>query len=95
MPLTFLREGERLVLVASNGGSDRHPAWWLNLRAEPCATVRVGRDTYDVVAERAEGAERDRLWELLGEYNPFYRSYARVTDRDIPVVVLNSTDGGH
>ncbi len=94
MPLTFLRDRERLVLVASNGGSDRHPAWWLNLSAEPRATVRVGRETYEVVAERAEGPERDRLWERLAEYNPFYRSYARITERDIPVVVLNPSHGG-
>ena len=91
--VTYLRDGERLVLVASNGGAERHPAWWLNLLAEPRARVRVGRDTYEVRAEQSEGEERDRLWVRLQEYNPFYRRYADITDRDIPVVLLKRVNG--
>ena len=88
VPLTYMAEGERFVLVASNGGANRHPAWWLNLERNPRATVQVGARTIDVVAHRADGAERARLWPRLKEMNPFYAAYERITPREIPVVVL-------
>jgi len=91
VPLTYMRDGERFVLVASNGGSDRHPAWWLNVRSSPNVTVQVGRETFRVDARRAHGEERDRLWEALKRFNPFYAHYERITDREIPVVVLTRT----
>jgi deazaflavin-dependent oxidoreductase (nitroreductase family) len=88
VPLAYLPDDGRWVVVASNGGADRHPAWWLNLLANPNATVQIGRDTRPVVAHRAEGAEWERLWPLLKANNPFYASYERITARQIPVVVL-------
>jgi deazaflavin-dependent oxidoreductase (nitroreductase family) len=88
VPLTYMPDGDALVLVASNGGSDRHPAWWLNLRQAGHAAVQVGPERYDVSAVRAEGTERDRLWSALKRFNPFYAQYEQITDRDIPVVVL-------
>lgn len=88
VPLTYLRDGERFVLVASNGGSDRHPAWWLNLESSPTATVQVGRESFRVDAHRATGGDLDRLWTALKRFNPFYAQYERLTDRSIPVVVL-------
>ena len=91
VPLTYMADGERYVLVASNGGSDRHPAWWLNLLSEPRATIQVGPRTLAVVARRAEGADRARLWPALKQMNPFYAQYERITDRDIPVVILEPT----
>ncbi len=94
VPLTFLRDDDRLVLVASNGGAERHPAWWLNLEAAPNARVRVGSEEFAVRAAAATGQERDRLWARLTEYNPFYRRYATITARRIPVVVLTREPGG-
>jgi len=88
VPLAYLPDGDRYVIVASNGGADRHPAWWLNLRADPHAAVQVGRTTVPVVARRAEGAEWERLWPLLKANNPFYARYELITARKIPVVVL-------
>jgi deazaflavin-dependent oxidoreductase (nitroreductase family) len=88
VPLTYLADGPAYVLVASNGGSDRHPAWWLNLRAAPRANVQVGPEAFAVVASEAEGAERMRLWAALKKFNPFYAQYEKITDRKIPVVVL-------
>lgn len=88
VPLTYMREGDRLILVASNGGSDRHPAWWLNLRSNTAATVQVAKETFRVNARRAEGDERDRLWAALKRFNPFYAQYEKITDREIPVVIL-------
>jgi deazaflavin-dependent oxidoreductase (nitroreductase family) len=89
VPLTFMQDGPRYVLVASNGGSDRHPAWWLNLETHPEATVQVGGESMRVVARLARGQERAELWARLKDYNPFYGQYEQITDRDIPVVVLD------
>jgi deazaflavin-dependent oxidoreductase (nitroreductase family) len=87
-PLVYLRDGNNLVVIASNGGSDRHPEWWLNLRAQPDAEVQVGPDTKAVVGVKAEGAERERLWREVVELYHGYDEYSRMTDREIPVVVL-------
>jgi deazaflavin-dependent oxidoreductase (nitroreductase family) len=89
VPLAYLADGDRYVIVASNGGADRHPAWWLNLRMTPRATVQVGAKIQTVVAREAGAAERARLWPMLKTYNPFYAQYEQITQRKIPVVVLD------
>jgi deazaflavin-dependent oxidoreductase (nitroreductase family) len=77
-----------MLVVASNGGSDRHPAWWLNLSASGTGTVQLRRETFAVTASEAEGAERDRLWPVVvGRYDG-YAKYAQKTSRRIPLVVL-------
>ncbi len=88
LPLACLEDGDDLVIVGSNNGQDHHPAWWLNLQAKPDARVRFGRDVFDARAERATGAEHERLWPLLKQQNPHYAKYEQQTDRKIPVVVL-------
>jgi len=87
-PLTYMADGDRYVLVASNGGSDKPPAWWFNLRKTPRATVQVGADTFAVIAADADREERARLWPMLKTYNPFYAQYEQITERTIPVVIL-------
>lgn len=89
VPLAYMPDGETFVVVASNGGADRHPIWWLNLQKNPAATVQVGKEILRVKAVEAEGSERDRLWPKLTEGNPFYAKYELITDRHIPVVVLH------
>ncbi len=86
--LTYVPDGEDYVVVASNGGADRHPAWWLNLREAPRATIQVGRDVVPIVAHAADPHERARLWPKLTAANPFYARYELITERPIPVVVL-------
>lgn len=88
MPLCAFRDGENLVVIGSYGGLDRAPSWWLNLQDEPRATVRVGRDTHEVVAREATGAARDRLWAEVTARAPGYLGYQRRTARRIPVVIL-------
>lgn len=88
VPLAYMRDGEAYVIVASNGGSDRPPSWWLNLRDAPRGHIQVGNDTLDVVAARANPEEHARLWPLLKEMNPFYGRYEQITARNIPVVIL-------
>jgi deazaflavin-dependent oxidoreductase (nitroreductase family) len=77
-----------MVIVASNGGTLRHPTWWLNLESQPEAEVQVGRRKLRVRAMQATGAERERLWTLLTSMYPPYDDYQRRTTREIPVVVL-------
>jgi deazaflavin-dependent oxidoreductase (nitroreductase family) len=89
--LTYVPDGRDYVVVASNGGADRHPAWWLNLRADPRATVQVGPELVPIVAHEATSEERRRLWPILTAANPFYTRYELLTSRPIPVVVLRPT----
>lgn len=86
--LTYFNDGDRMIVVGSNAGEDRHPAWWLNLREHPDATVQIGGTISRVRAMEAVGAERERLWSELIRRGPAYDEYRLRTDRRIPVVVL-------
>lgn len=90
VPLFAVADGDRLVVIGSNAGGDREPAWVANLRAEPRATLRIGREVRPVRAREAEGDERDRLWALAAAAYPGYELYRTMTERRIPVVVLES-----
>jgi F420H(2)-dependent quinone reductase len=81
-------DGERLVIVGSRGGAAKDPAWAANLRDEPSATVKVGREERAVHAIEVDGPERDRLWERVCADFPLYATYQRRTKRTIPLFVL-------
>ena len=83
-------DGDRVVVVGSRGGAKADPAWALNLRADPRATIRVGKDDRAVRAEEATGNERERLWGLVTEAFPLYATYQRRTERRIPLFVLST-----
>ena len=87
-PLAYLGDGEDLVLVASKGGSPRHPAWFHNLRANPDTTAQVGSGRRAVRARVATAEERARLWPRVVQMYPGYRHYQRRTEREIPLVIL-------
>jgi deazaflavin-dependent oxidoreductase (nitroreductase family) len=87
-PLTYLPEGARLIVIASNGGQPNHPAWYLNLRANPRVSVQLGDQTHVMIAQTTQGDERARLWSRVIEEYPAYENYQRKTDREIPVVML-------
>ena len=87
-PLICSPDGENLVIVASKGGIEKHPARYLNLMAHPETTVNWKGKQRRVVAREAEGEERARLWALMTGIYPPYESYQRRTERQIPVVVL-------
>ncbi|GAA3990465.1 nitroreductase family deazaflavin-dependent oxidoreductase [Thermobifida alba] len=87
-PLGFLRDGERLLVVASAAGAPRHPAWYHNLLAHPLVTVEVGTETFEAVAVPLEGAARDRAFAEIVRRFPRYGDYQAKTDRTIPVVAL-------
>jgi deazaflavin-dependent oxidoreductase (nitroreductase family) len=88
-PVLYLGVGEELVVVASNAGDDKSPGWWLNLQAEPSATVQVRRRRLRVRAREADAAERDRLWPELLQLYPTYERYQQRTERRLPVVILS------
>jgi F420H(2)-dependent quinone reductase len=83
----------RYVLIASHAaGGPRHPAWYLNLVAEPRVTVQAGAEVFTARARTAVGAEKQRLWRRMNELFPGYQTYQDRTDRDFPVVVLERED---
>jgi deazaflavin-dependent oxidoreductase (nitroreductase family) len=86
--LTYLPDGTSYVVIASFVGEPHHPAWLLNLRASPDATIDVGRTCLRVHAREASGAERARLWSEVVSRVADYAEYQSRTDREIPVVVL-------
>jgi deazaflavin-dependent oxidoreductase (nitroreductase family) len=88
VPLFAVHDGERFVVIGSNGGGSHDPAWVANLRSDPRATLRVGRVVRVVRAREVEGDERDRLWALATTAYPGYETYRAGTDRRIPVLVL-------
>lgn len=87
-PLTFFRDGTDFVVIASNGGADRPPAWSLNLQQTPRAVVRIGTDTLVVTARPASEQERERLWVVVTGTYAGYARYQERTTRRIPVVLL-------
>ena len=87
-PLGYLSDGERMVLVASYGGDDRHPQWYRNLQANPEATVQVGAVTRRVRAATATAEQKAALWPRVVALYRGYDAYQRKTNRDIPLVIL-------
>ena len=87
-PLLYLESRKGFVVVGSNAGDDRDPAWWTNLRARPEAEVQVAREHHAVRSRRATPAEEAELWpRLVAAYAPYAR-YRERTRREIPVVIL-------
>jgi F420H(2)-dependent quinone reductase len=91
-PLCFLRDGDDLVVAASNGGMDWSPSWWLNLLREPHATIEIGRTRRAIRARQATPEERERLWTQLTSVAPGYLRYQARTSREIPLAILQPAD---
>lgn len=87
-PLIYGRDGDNYVVVASKGGDDEHPGWYLNLTAEPRVDVQVLADRFPARARTATPEEKPRLWEMMVSRWPAYADYQKRTKREIPVVVL-------
>jgi deazaflavin-dependent oxidoreductase (nitroreductase family) len=96
VPLLYLPYGDdQIVLVASRGGMSAHPAWYLNLAADPRATVDIGASRRQMVARQATATERAELWPALTAVYPRFETYQRRTARLIPVLVLGPTFQDH
>ena len=83
-----LRDGDAIMLVASKGGDDRNPAWFLNLRDDPRVQVMMDGATRPMTARVADASEKAALWPRIVADHDNYAAYQRKTTRDIPVVVL-------
>ena len=87
-PLIYGKRGEDHVVVASKGGAEEHPAWYLNLSEAAEVTVQVRADRFKARARTATAEEKPELWTMMAERWPAYDEYQLKTNRDIPVVVL-------
>jgi deazaflavin-dependent oxidoreductase (nitroreductase family) len=87
-PLIYENAGDAYVIVASKGGAPEHPGWYANLAKTPEVELQVRDEVFPAHARVADGEERERLWKLAAQQWPAYDDYAKKTDREIPVVVL-------
>jgi deazaflavin-dependent oxidoreductase (nitroreductase family) len=87
-PVVYLADGENVVVINTNAGNARLPAWSLNLKANPEAEVEIGRERRRVRARIAEGDERARLWREHNEQYAGFDDYEARLDREISVIVL-------
>ena len=87
VPLIYLRDGDDLVLIASQGGLPDHPQWYRNVLAEPRVQIEIGRDRRGYRARVAGTAERERLWATAVAAYADFASYQSWTEREIPVVI--------
>ncbi len=87
-PLIYAPDGDSFTVVASKGGSDEPPAWYLNLSENPEVEVQVKGDRFKARARTASTEEKPELWRTMAAEWPAYDEYQKKTDREIPVVVL-------
>ncbi|MDR9450483.1 MAG: nitroreductase/quinone reductase family protein [Acidimicrobiia bacterium] len=88
VPLVCVEDGDDLIIVASKGGADHHPTWYLNIDADPNVWVRNKADFYEARATTLEGPERAAAWAKMVKAMPFFGEYEQKTDRVMPVVRL-------
>jgi F420H(2)-dependent quinone reductase len=87
-PVGYIQDGDRYVIMGSNGGSDRHPGWFHNLKANPQVEVQVMDRRMKAVASVAQGQERARLWDDFMRQNTVFADYPNQTRRELPLVIL-------
>ena len=88
-PVMRVKDGDRYAVVASKGGSAKHPSWYLNLVADPHVTLQDGPAVRDYIARTATPSEREEWWPRAVAAYPPYEDYQARTSREIPVVILD------
>jgi deazaflavin-dependent oxidoreductase (nitroreductase family) len=88
VPIACYPHRDSVVVSASNSGMERHPAWYLNMQANPDVTVQLGRERFAAVAEEVPDEEREALWEKIVKINKHQGEYLSNTERRIPLVYL-------
>ena len=86
--LIYGMDDDRYLVVGSIGGGPKHPAWYLNLVANPEVDVQAGAEKFKALARPAKPGEKPRLWEIMTTIFPTYIEYQKQTSREIPVVIL-------
>ena len=94
VPLICVEDGGDLLIVGSKGGADHHPAWYLNIDADPHVWVRNRADFYEAYAKTLDGVERAAAWAKLVSAMPFFGEYEQKTDRVMPVIRLERKPHG-
>ena len=89
-PLIYTKDGDSFVVTAADGGSDRHPGWYYNIRANPRVELQDGAHKRDMTAREITGDERAQWWDRAVAAYPPYAEYQRKTERVIPVFVLEA-----
>ena len=87
-PLAYFADGERLIVIASNGGAPANPDWYHNLLANPIVTVELGSERFQARPIVADGQERERLYARYAELMPGIDEHQKKTSRTFPVVIL-------
>ncbi len=91
-PLSYYRDGDRYLVVASNWGKENHPQWFLNLMARPRTTIQLKGESVEVEASQARDDEYERLWSLVTGQNRSYITYQDGLGRRIPIVILEGIE---
>jgi len=92
LPLIYGTNGDDYLIVASKGGADQPPAWYLNLKADPNVVVQVKGDRFEAQAREASPEEKADLWSTMTAEWPAYDEYQKKTERDIPIIVLERAE---
>ncbi len=92
LPLIYGTNGDDYLIVASKGGADQPPAWYLNLKADPNVVVQVKGDRFEAQAREATPEEKADLWSTMTAEWPAYDEYQKKTERDIPIIVLERAE---
>lgn len=87
-PLFYFTDGDRFIIIGSNGGAPKHPIWWLNLQANPRAKVQVKKRIIPVTAKRADPKESERFWSIIASKYQNFVEYQKRTTREIPIIIL-------
>lgn len=91
-PLCYGIIGGEVVIVASKGGADEHPAWYLNLRESNEVEFQIASQAFRATWREPEGAERKKVWDFMVDCYPFYANYQASTERRIPLVMMKPVD---
>jgi deazaflavin-dependent oxidoreductase (nitroreductase family) len=91
-PMMYVRDGDRLLVIASNNGAKQPPLWYSNLLADPQVTVETPGDEFNAVATPLTADDYQRTWAMVKEKFPFFAEHEQRSGRQIPVVSLTKTD---
>ena len=91
-PLCYADIGGEVMICASKGGADEHPAWYLNIREAEFVEFQIATQAFRGTWREPEGAERQKMWDFMVECHPFYGNYQTTTDRVIPIVLMKAIE---
>ncbi len=91
-PLCYGAIGGEVVIVASKGGADQHPAWYLNIRDSDEVSFQIASQAFRATWREPQGAERDKVWAFMVDCYPFYANYQASTERQIPLVMMKPVE---